>query len=188
MVAKPRKHSCTECDPWLSQGDIFANTFVLDYPNFGDDRVLPQLRNGPAMLVTHDCDLDKTTGRGVSKIERLAFVRLRDVESLPTDRAQLIRSSYGKLEPYEAQYLGEIPGIGESYVMVSDPYFVPARNFKYEIREYTDHEPPNRHFTLTEGDSRRFKLSETEIALYRAKWTAHWTRQVPSEFAARGAD
>lgn len=152
---------------------------MLDYPEFRDGKIVAQMRVGPAMLITHDCDLDKMTGSGKPKIERFSFVRLREVDALEPSRAELIRSSYGKLQPYEAQYLGILPGIGESYVLVSDPYYLPSSYFGYEIREFTDQPEPNKHLALTENDSRRFRLSAAEIELFRTKWNIHWTRRKP---------
>lgn len=178
-MKQPREHSCVDCEPWLCQGDIFASTLVLDYPELSDGKIVPQLRVGPAMLVTHDCDLDKATASGKPKVERFSFVRLRSVEALPADRIGIIRTSPEKLQPYEAQYLGVIPGIGESYVLVSDPYFLPASYFGFELREYPDHPEPNRHLTITKNNSRIYRLSDPEIALFRAKWNIHWTRQAP---------
>lgn len=183
-MTEPQSHSCLECEKWLCQGDIFANAPVLDYPNMSDGRLIPQLRNGPAMLVTHDCDLDKLSG-GKPKIERMAFVRLRNVEELPANRADLIRRSNGKLQPYEAQYLGRIPGVGESYVLVSDPYFVPVSYFGTAIVQYPGPEP-NQHLTATANDSRRFRLSNADLTLFRTKWTINWTRLQPKPTGGYG--
>lgn len=178
-MTAPRSHSCLSCESWLCQGDIFANAPVLDFPDLSDGRLLPQMRNGPAMLVTHDCDLDKMKA-GKPKIERLAFVRLRNVEELPADRIELIRGSGEKTQPYEAMYLGQIPGIGESYVLVSDPYFVPVGYFKTSIVTYPGPQP-NQHLTVTENDSRRFRLSDADLALFRTKWIINWTRLQPRQ-------
>lgn len=180
-MTQPRPHSCLKCEPWLCQGDIFGNIRVLDYPDIAGPDLVPQLRVGQAMLVTHDCSLDKMTGKGRHTIERLAFVRIREVDALPPDRAELLRSSHGKVQPYEAQYLGVLPDIGESYVLVSDPYFLPARYFDPRIEIYADQPEPNGHLTIAKNDSRRFRLSDSELEIFRIKWNAQWTRTMPRQ-------
>ncbi|RFZ47551.1 hypothetical protein DAVIS_00263 [Mycobacterium marinum] len=180
-MSQPRPHACLKCEPWLCQGDIFGNTRVLDYPDIDGAELVPQLRVGQAMLVTHDCALDKMNRKGQHTIERLAFVRIRNVEELPSNRAEVIRSSYGKVQPYEAQYLGVIPDIGESYVLVSDPYFLPVKYFGAKIELYPDEPEPNRHLTISRNDSRRFRLSDSELEMFRIKWNVQWTRAFPRQ-------
>lgn len=166
--------------PWLSQGDVFSSVPVLDVVT-ANSRAVASLRPGPAMLVTHDCALDKKTGSGRSTIDRISFVRLRDVASLPAQRADLLRGRADELQPYEALYLGEIEGIGESYVLVSDPYFLPALYFATELRQFDgslEDASPQTLLVPVANDARVGRVSDPVLGLLCNKWIAHWTRLV----------
>lgn len=129
--------------------------------------------------MTHGCALDKKTNSGKITIERLSFLRIRSVGALPRERANLLRGAKGQIQPYEALYLGTLAGIGESYTLVSDPYFVPAEFFGPELSDYptVDGSASERLLTITKNDSRTLRLSEDSIDLLHAKWIAFWTRR-----------
>lgn len=160
--------------PWLCQGDLFKQAPVIYYPDLSQDFVV-QLRRGPALLINHDCALDKLN-QGKASIERLSFVSIRKVSALPADRQQLIRAD--KLQPYEAHYLGELSEFGESYIVLSDPYHIPADYFGVEAQEFADVGGEKRS-VITNHDSRFGTLSSESLTLFRTKWNAYWTRLVP---------
>ena len=135
------------------------------------------METGPALLINHGCALDKKSGSGKPKIERLAFVRIRDVAALPSDRQGLLRSKDGELEPFEVMYLGHVPTIGEAYVSMSDPYHVPARHFGVVMQTFGDGEESR--LALTEHDHRVGRLNDEAVLLFRRKWIAYWTRLSP---------
>lgn len=171
------EHCCVASEAWLSQGDIFAHAPVLDYPALSQDLVASS-RRGPALLMTHGCALDKQTNAGRPTIERLTFLRLRSVDALPDDRAKMLRSTATELMPYETLYLGMLPKIGESYVLVSDPYFVPGDYFGPDIQNFDDSHDAGRRLAITQNDSRSHRLSDEAVELLHAKWIAFWTRKV----------
>ncbi len=172
-----------ESSQWLGQGDIFSSAPVLDVAE-GAPNLVAEFRTGPAMLVTHDCAMDKATNAGAMTVERLAFVRLRSVDALPKQRADLLRSRAHERQPYEAQYLGHVPTLGEMYVLVSDPYFVPIHHFGGLLREFDgpDRDGDRVNFLVaTTNDSRVASLADTHLELFRDKWNIQWTRRMPAD-------
>lgn len=107
--------------PWLCQGDIFGNAPIVDVGIAASGEIQATIISGPAVLLTHDCDMDKPNRDGTPRAERLQFVRLRAVDVLPRDRQQTLRATRDRIAPYEVQYLGEISGFGESFILFSDP-------------------------------------------------------------------
>ena len=172
--------TAAEASPWLCQGDLFSSAPVLYYPDLSQD-LLAQLRKGPAMLITHDCALDKMNNRGEAAIERLSFVRIRDLTATPDHRQQLLRTNAAELQPFEAHYLGEVAGFGESYVLLSDPYYLPAGYFGVETRAFTGLPDGEKRLAITNHDTRFGRLGDQSLELFRKKWNAYWTRVVPDE-------
>lgn len=165
-----------DVSPWLCQGDLFRNAPVLHYPNLTQDFVA-QLRMGPAMLVNHDCALDKLR-KGEASIERLSFVSIRNLAVLPNDRQQLTRTKANDLAPFEAHYLGQLAGLGESYIVLSDPWYVPADYFGARAQTFPEMGDEKR-LVIANHDTRFARLGDASLALFRNKWNAYWTRTVP---------
>ncbi|WP_155770880.1 MULTISPECIES: hypothetical protein [Mycobacterium] len=133
------------------------------------------------MLINHECALDKMNRRGDATIERLSFVRIRDVAATPDHRQQLLRSNATELQPLEAHYLGHLAGLGESYVVLSDPYYVPASYFGIETRAFAGLPDGEKRLAMTSHDTRFGRLTDQSLALFRRKWIAYWTRLEPVE-------
>ncbi|BBX75453.1 hypothetical protein MSHI_33590 [Mycobacterium shinjukuense] len=140
-----------------------------------------QLRRGPAMLVNHDCALDKMNSRGEATIERLSFVKVHNLSTAPDHRQNLLRTNASQLKPFEAHYLGHVPGLGESYVVLSDPYHLPADYFGVEARSFPNLVAGEKRLAITNHDTRIGRLSDESLTLFRMKWNAYWTRTVPDE-------
>lgn len=166
--------------PWLCQGDLFRSAPVLYYPDLSHD-FLAQLRMGPAMLVTHDCALDKMNSKGVATIERMTFVRIRKLATAPEHRQQLMKTKATELTPLEAQYLGHLEGLGESYVSLSDPYYLPAAYFEGETKGFPGLDHDDKRLSIAKHDTRFARLGDEALALFRNKWNGYWTRTVPKE-------
>lgn len=167
-----------DVSPWLCQGDLFRTAPVLHYPDLSKDFIV-QLRMGPAMLVNHDCALDKLK-KGEATIERFSFLSIRNLAVLPEDRQQLTRTNANELAPFEAHYLGHLVGLGESYVVLSDPWYVPANYFGAHARTFAEAGNEKR-LAIRNHDSRFARLGDASLALFRHKWNAYWTRTVPRD-------
>lgn len=169
---------------WLSQGDVFKE---LPYLRAGvaDSVAAAQLDRGPALLVTHDCAIDKKNRRGHSTLEYLTFLPLQDVsalEAVEPSRARDLRLHAERDQPYPVLYLGQVQDVGESYVMLSQPYTLPALLLRAELRDFNAAETrgaPDRRIVPGVWDTRVGTLTERALTLLRRKWNAHWTRTLP---------
>ena len=149
-----------------------------------DSAATAELDHSPAMLISHGCSIDKKDGRGRSKLEYLTFVPLQNVALLPPDRATNLRASLGQVKPYEAMYLGEVPRIGECYVMLTRPYTLPAALLQAELRDFTAEETgeaPDARLVAGVWDTRVGCLSAGAVDLFQRKWVAQWARMLPPE-------
>ena len=109
----------------------------------------------------------------------MQFARLRGVESLSRDHQQSLRSQRNRLGPFEALYLGEVGAFGESFILLSDPYYVPAAYFLPTFEQYIGHpdaEGDARYLTPLEHDSRIGRVDAEQLELLRRKMTAFWAR------------
>lgn len=165
--------------PWLCQGDIFASTAIVDVSLAATGEIQAHSIVGPAVLLTHGCDMDKPNSDGTPRIERMQLARLRAIESLPASRQRALRSQPGSLGPFEALYLGEVATLGESFIFLSDPYYVPAAYFLPKFEQYLgypDAEGDAKYLTPLARDSRIGRLEAEQLALLRRKMTAFWAR------------
>lgn len=167
---------------WLSQGDVFSSVPFIDFlPSGPSGDLSVELTQSAAMLVTHDCALDKKTRAGHSTIEQLSFLPLQSVSALPGERRALVRRN--ELQPYEAFYLGDVPDVGEAYVLVSDVYAVPAAHFGVSISAFPEPpegETPGDYLQAGDRDMRVARPTPGQLELLRSKWNAHWTRRLPA--------
>lgn len=167
--------------PWLSQGDVFSKVPVLRAGI--TDRPQPQLEDGPALLVTHSCSIDKKQ-KGRSRLEYLTFLPIHDLTRLPPERQTALRTRGDRLRPYEAMYLGHLPDVGEGYVNLVEPYTLPAAIFQPDLREFSAEETGDTKDTrivLTFHDTRLGSLSDEALVLFQNKWMVHWTRTLPED-------
>jgi hypothetical protein len=165
--------------PWLCQGDIFANAPVVDVTLTATNGLQLALPTGPSVLLTHECAMDKPNQRGEPRAELLQFARLRAIDSLPRDRQMLLRQKRNDLGPFDILYLGEIGELGESFILLTDPYHLPARFFSLKFEDYSSHPdagPGARYVTPQANDTRLCRMDEAQVELLRQKMLAFWTR------------
>ena len=77
--------------PWLCQGDLFRDVPIVDCTLQGRATIRPRISNGPALLLTHDCAMDKRTKSGLPRVERLQFAPLKVVSAEQGSRGRTIR-------------------------------------------------------------------------------------------------
>lgn len=172
--AEPSRKLVDSAD-WLSQGDIFSSVPLADVGLRDDHGLHLTQSNGPAVLVTHDCVLDKRNKGGLT-IERIYVLPLLTTTRLDEDLLSTLRGSRGKLKPYEAMYLGEVSDLGECYFVVSDPKLIPAGYFDLTV---TDLGHGDLRATPRYGGARLGKLCDDDVHLLRLKWAVYWTRMLP---------
>ncbi|MHB8452756.1 MAG: hypothetical protein ACYDAQ_20220 [Mycobacteriales bacterium] len=179
-----------EHEPWLGQGDIFLEAPVLAASLGADGLLRFSAEIGPALLLTHDCVLDKPPfAGGAPRTERLQFARLRAAESLPPNRRDTLRGMATKPEPVEALWLGDLLDLGPSFILLSDPYFVPVGYFQPYLEDYSRHEharpgDAKRYLTPAVNDTRIGRLDESQLVLLQRKMMIFWTRAEPAELPA----
>ncbi|WP_344829351.1 hypothetical protein [Actinocorallia longicatena] len=124
--------------------------------------------------------MDKPNKDGSPRVDLLQFARLRSMGSLPEDKRSTLRGMRQKLQPFEALFVGEVADLGESFILLSDPYFLPASYFGLEFINYKDHPEADPeiadYVTPVLRDSRVECLDEGQISLLRQKMAAFWAR------------
>ncbi len=147
-------------DPWLSQGDVFAQIPVWQAGMLSQQTIV----RGPALLVTRSCDLDKAKNNGQPAIEFLNFLPLQSFSELHNanrNKAEELRrrALEGTDTPYSVLYLDDIPQIGE----------VP--------------EADHRRLIAGANDTRVGRLGDPLANLFVRKWIIHWTGLSPAQDA-----
>lgn len=167
--------------PWLSQGDIFQSVMIVR-AGISNAVVVQAVERGPAILVSHGCAIDKKNKDGSLKTEYLSFLPLQSAQLLQPDPLATLRAN--RQGPYEALYLGEVPQIGESYAMLTQPYTLPIALFQPVLRTFTAEETgseEDQRVTLTQHATRVASLTEPQLELLLTKWSIQWTRQAPDD-------
>ena len=165
---------------WLAQGDIFERLLFVR-AGVADSTATSALDHSPALLISHGCAIDKKSSGGRSRLEYLSFLPLQSVTALPRERQENLRRSDGQLRPYEAMYLGDVPSVGESYVLLTQPYTLPASLLRTELREFTAEETGEEagsRVVATMWETRVACLSDNALDLFTRKWIAQWTRML----------
>jgi hypothetical protein len=170
--------------PWLAQGDIFLSVPIPDVALDDDGEIAFHIWPGPAVLLTHDCQIDKRTNAGVPRMERFQFARLRTFESQALERQQNLRARADKVEPTEVLVVGEVPGLGEAFMLLSEPHYLPTMYFGGKFVDYAEHEDAtgnDRKFLTPTGkhDTRICRLDDPQIELLRLKMQGFWSRTQP---------
>jgi hypothetical protein len=171
--------------PWLCQGDLFSHAPVVmtDLDESGELR--SSIDFGPALLLTHDCAMDKPGRDGKPRIDRLQFAAVRSVESVEERLRSQLDPTSDKVGPFEALALGEVAGVGDAFILLSDPYYVPAEYFQLSMVDYSGHENAgdgSAHFASPSfRDTRIGRLTEERTNLLRRKMIAYWMRLAPAE-------
>jgi hypothetical protein len=125
--------------------------------------------------------MDKPTTKGGRQpaIEWLQFGRLRSVEVLETRRLQDVRGRANRLDPYDVMWLGDVDKLGESFLLLTDPYFLPTAYLDLQLEEYGgEFGVPDGEMRATpqRNDSRLGRLDDEQVALLKRKLIAYWTR------------
>jgi len=165
---------------WLAQGDIFVRVPIVEVSVGPTGDVRTTTTSGPAMLFSHGCALDKMTGSGVSLIQRLHFLPLRNVDRLPKDRQSLTRGKVSSVDPSEILYLGNVPEFVESYIVLSEPFVLPVSYFDPELRACTSPHGETEPRLVGRAHSERVgTLADAHLHLFLDKLNAYWTRRKP---------
>lgn len=167
--------------PWLAQGDIFGNAPVLDV-TMGSAGLDVAILQGPAVLLSHGCALDKAHPDGTPKMDYLQFAAIRSEQALDTQRAASLRGNRKSVHPSEAMWLGEVHPYGECYMLLSDPYFLPGAYFGLTCRQYdeaVDDGPNGPRATPVHRDSRIGRLEPQQVVLLQKKLGTFFTRRTP---------
>ncbi len=130
----------------------------------------------PALLATYDCALDKTNKRAETLATEVTFLPLRSLASLEGNKASIIRRN--TITPYDFFLVGDLPGLGESYVSLNNPSTITLDYFAAELRLFDG--DPEAHLVATRHDKRFGTLSTEQLSLFRDKWNVHWTRRMPA--------
>lgn len=164
-------------DAWLSQGDLFARLPLVNVDVTSNGLLSPSLLDGPAILMSHDCALDKRRA-GALVIERINFLPLIAMSTLPASTAALIRGRPDELTPYETMYLGTVQPWGECVAVMSTPTRLPASYLRLEIVNGPDG-PEDLRARPTLNDTRVGRISDIRVELLRSKWNTYWTGRKP---------
>jgi len=168
------------CLPWLGQGDIFSSVPIVDASLQEDGTVAFVQDQGPAVLLTHDCAMDKPhpTDPMRPKIPRLQFARLRAVGD--EDR-QRMRSSAARLGPFDVCFLGVTEPYGECFILLDETYYLPAALFNLHFvdpgEDVMSGNPDAVYATARANDNRIGRIQDDQLDLLRRKMIAYWTRQ-----------
>lgn len=173
--------------PWLSQGDIFGEIPVVGVELDPAGDVRAQCSPGPAVLLTHDCAMDKQDKvTGLPRVKRLQFARLRSITALPADQQASLRGASKKTGPFDILHLGEMPQFGETFMFLTDPYYLPAQYFNLVLLAHSDHSEAGtrnaKYITPQRHDTRIGRIDEEQLDRLRHKMLAYWTRlKLPSQ-------
>ncbi len=166
------------CRRWLSQGDVFTSVPIVRFN--GLER--PELTQGPALLVTHGCVIDKKTNSGASTLEYLNFLPVHSMGALQPHQAEELRRKHTEVRPFAVMYVGDIPSLGEGYVSLKRPYTLPASFLDPQLVPFT-HEDTGDGDDLrpvpTRADTRIGMLDDEAVGRFQIKWMAHWTHLEP---------
>lgn len=173
--------------PWLCQGDIWESVPILvpDVDTTGELRATCD-QEGTVVLATHGCVLDKATRSGQSTIERLQFLPLLALATQDRNRQALLRRE--EVNPAEAIFVGDVPGIGEAYCLLSEIYWLPARWFDPELVSFDGHpdaEEGTKYLTARSGGTRLGRLEDERVSILHQKMRAFWTRSIEGNPANR---
>lgn len=167
--------------PWLGQADVFSNAPILQV-TLAEERLTSEILYGPALLLTHDCAMDKATADGLPKTDWLQFARIRLASQLPDQRRGNVWRARDDVPPYDVMWLGEVGAFGDCYMVLSDPYHVPVEYFDTRCIQYdeqVDDRPNLPRATPRRNDSRMGRLPPDRVFLLQQKMLIYWTRFNP---------
>lgn len=167
--------------PWFCQGDILRSVPILTAVLGEASDVNFMILQGPAVLLTHGCALDKAR-KGRPTAKRLHFVPIVDVSVQDPGKQSALRSS--GLTPYEVMYLGHCGDLNECFIVLSEIYSLPIGYFAPTLETWEGH-PAARvgdtYLTPARNGARLGRLDDKQVALLLDKMNAYWTRRLPEE-------
>lgn len=167
-------------NPWLSQGDVFEHAPLINV-TFSNGELATRLLHGPAMLITHDCALDKRKGvPPQATVPRLHLARLLSTMSLAKDKQKEIRARRDRIDPSEIMYLGWLPRLGESFVDLSELSVVPSEFFGVELASVEVAGEEDLRLFPSATHSRLGSMSGESRLLLTSKLMKYWTRLKPT--------
>jgi hypothetical protein len=166
--------------PWLGQGDIFAEVPIIISELDQAREVVVRQEPGPAILLTHDCAMDKPDRNGNPRVETLQFASLKTFSALSSDRQINLRGQATALMPFDALYVGQIPDFGETFFVLADTFCLPSTFFSLEFSDYGGHEHADdniaNYVVSRAKDTRIGRLDQSQLDLLRRKLPAYWAR------------
>ncbi len=180
-----------ECYAWLSQGDVFVEVPIVRPRHVGDG-VTFFPNQGPALLLTYGCVLDKRTHSNPPRPQssRLQFAPVRSPESanLGAQRMTLLRDG-GEISPPEAIYL-DLRDAGECVALLSDAFTLPTSYFALEIEDFSGHQGCDEtdpfHAIARQHGERAETLTSEELHLMHLKMNVFWTGLWPESEEVSG--
>lgn len=167
------------CKPWLCQGDVFASVPLTVSSLDSDGGVRVVVEAGPALLLTHDCQLDK------AGLSRMQFAPLSPAEGSGISPSNLGQLRKGWLTPPEAMWLPDAGNGEEAVALLGQAFMIPAGYFDLAVEDFSDHLqhdpewPMHAKVRREERDTRAATMSADEAQLLRCKMSAYWTGEVP---------
>jgi hypothetical protein len=118
---------------------------------------------------------------GLPRIEFFQFAALRSLSVLDEQRQGLLRRK--KVDPFEALYLGEVGTVGESFSLLTQPYFLPASYFGPYFQDFAGNKfipegGPSKFLVAGANGERIGALDAEDLELMRDKIVAFYSRRV----------
>jgi hypothetical protein len=127
--------------------------------------------------------MDKRRRNGDPRTALLQFAPLAQTSQLSRDLAQGLRAQRTSITPLDTLYVGEVNGIGECYISLLDPHYLPIEYFGAQVVDQSAHElcdPADPfHLTPRRRDTRIETLDDEQIHLLQMKMMAFWSRVTP---------
>ena len=100
-------------------------------------------------------------------------------------------SSQGTVKPYEVFYLGECGRLGESFVSLSEGFYLPTDYFAPKLLDWADHSEAikgDRYLTPSRNAERVGRLSVRQLEMSHLKQSSFWTRRADRDLAESFGD
>jgi hypothetical protein len=137
---------------------------------------------GPALLVTHDCAMDKPNRDGSPRIRNIHFLPALALSLEDPNRQSLLRKE--AVAPFEAFYVGDVPSLGEVYCVLSEQFSVPSAYFSPALKEFPSdggEESAAKYLVAKRNGDRFGRVEPNRLALLHDKISAYWTRRAQEE-------
>ena len=170
--------------PWLRQGDVFEDVPWVGTNLRADREVGVHVGHGSALLITENCQMDKRTRSGRSKLARLQFCPLRGLNepNLDVNDDTKRRLRAGEISPPEGVFVGDVDG-DETFVLLGEAYTLPAEYFSIRVEAFEGHpaadpEDPF-HIVAAVNGERIGTLDRRSVEVMHAKMSVFWTHKQP---------